>query len=147
MNRAWLLPALLLLGGVASATSLLTRENPVAAAAFTLMFTVLAFINSPLLFPKSITEAQAQAANDGRPVIYWRPGCKYCIRLRIRLGSEARRLHWVNIWTDPAAAARVRAANDGNETVPTVLVVPADGGAEVVMTNPSLSQVQKALST
>jgi glutaredoxin len=75
-------------------------------------------------FPRSISaqEAQRRSAVDGRPVVFWRPGCKYCIRLRIRLGRSARQLHWVSIWRDPAGAAAVRAANDGNETVPTVVV-------------------------
>lgn len=58
---------------------------------------------------------------DSRPVVFWRPGCKCCIRLRIRLGRSARQSHWVNIWRDTAGAAAVRAANDGNETVPTVV--------------------------
>ncbi|WP_416973519.1 glutaredoxin domain-containing protein [Streptomyces sp. 4F14] len=122
MNRAWILPALLALCGALAAVSLFTRENPVAAVAFVLLFAVLAVINSPLIFPRSITDAQARSTPDGRPVVYWRPGCKYCARLRIRLGADADRVHWVNIWADPDAAARVRAANDGNETVPTVFV-------------------------
>ncbi|MHC5902454.1 glutaredoxin domain-containing protein [Streptomyces sp. S6] len=141
MNRVWILPALLALGGAVSASGLLTRENPVAAVALTLLFAALAFINSPLIFPKSITEAEAQAADDGRPVIYWRPTCKYCIRLRIRLGGKARELHWVNIWADPAAAARVRAANDGNETVPTVFI---DGRPHV---NPEASWLKAQLTS
>ncbi|MFM9449236.1 glutaredoxin domain-containing protein [Streptomyces acidiscabies] len=122
MNRAWILPALLALCGTAAATSLLSRENLVAAIAFALLFAALAVINSPLIFPTSVTEAEARDAADNRPIVYWRPGCKYCARLRIRLGGEARHLHWVNIWTDPEAAATVRAANDGNETVPTVFI-------------------------
>ncbi|MET8982704.1 glutaredoxin domain-containing protein [Streptomyces sp. NPDC004539] len=122
MNRAWILPALLALCGALAAIGLLTRENPVAAVAFTLLFTVLAVINSPLIFPSSITDEEARNAADGHPVVYWRPGCKYCARLRIRLGPDAHRVHWVNIWADPQAAARVRAVNDGNETVPTVFI-------------------------
>ncbi|HEY8978979.1 MAG TPA: glutaredoxin domain-containing protein [Streptomyces sp.] len=141
MNRVWMFPALLVLCGALAANSLLSRENPVAAVAFFLLFAALAVINSPLIFPKSITEAQAQEADDGRPVVYWRPTCKYCIRLRIRLGSDARQLHWVNIWTDPAAAARVRAANDGNETVPTVFI------AGHPYTNPETSWLKAQLTS
>ncbi|MGO4418046.1 glutaredoxin family protein [Streptomyces sp. MCAF7] len=51
----------------------------------------------------------------------------------------------VNIELDPESAAFVEKANGGNQTVPTVQVVPAHGGAEVVMTNPSLAQVKQAL--
>jgi glutaredoxin len=81
-------------------------------------------VNSPLVFPRSIDalEARRRSATDGRPVVYWRPGCAYCLRLRIRLGRGARQLHWVNIWRDPAGAAAVREANGGDETVPTVVV-------------------------
>jgi mycoredoxin len=39
----------------------------------------------------------------------------------------------------------VEKANGGNQTVPTVLVVPASGN-ESVMTNPSLAQVKEALA-
>jgi len=76
--------------------------------------------NSPLILPSSIgaQEAQRRSAVGGRPVVFWRPGCKYCIRLRIRLGRSVGQLHWVNVWRDPAGAAAVRAVNDGNETSP-----------------------------
>jgi glutaredoxin len=100
------------------------RGSPGAAAAFLLAFGLVAAVNSPLIFPRSIgaQEAERRSAADGLPVVFWRPGCTYCLRLRIRLGRSARRLHWVDIWRDPAGAAAVRAANDGNETVPTVVV-------------------------
>ena len=54
--------------------------------------------------------------------LYTRPGCPYCFRLR--LGLRLRRLDFteINIWTNPDAAAAVRAVADGNETVPTVHV-------------------------
>jgi mycoredoxin len=56
------------------------------------------------------------------PVVYTRPGCPFCVRLR--WGLRLRRVAFteVNIWEDPDAAALVRAAADGNETVPTVHV-------------------------
>lgn len=85
---------------------------------------LLAGVNSPLIFPRSIglLEARRRSAADGRPIVFWRPGCAYCQRLRIRLGRDARRLHWVDIWRDPDGAAAVRAVNEGDETVPTVFV-------------------------
>ncbi len=111
------------------------------AAALMLVFLALAGMHSPLVFPRSIgaREAERRAAVDGRPVVYWRPGCKYCIRLRFRLGRSGRQLHWVNIWRDPAAAAAVRDANDGNETVPTVVV------ADRPHTNPAPEWVRAQL--
>jgi mycoredoxin len=124
MMRAWILPTLLLLCGSAVATAQVLKGYSVAAAALLLVFVLLAGVYSPLIFPRSVgvLEAQRRSAVDGRPVVFWRPGCTYCLRLRIRLGRSARQLHWVDIWRDPAGAAAVRAANDGDETVPTVVV-------------------------
>lgn len=71
-----------------------------------------------------MTQAQIQrrGAEDGRAVIYWRPGCPFCVRLRATLGPAGSRADWVDIWRDPEAAAAVRAVADGNETVPTVIL-------------------------
>lgn len=76
-----------------------------------LIFAAMAFLLSPLPFPRSLDAAQAQqrSIRDGRPIVYWRPGCRYCLRLRLRLGRSAARAYWVNIWRDPAAAVAVRA--------------------------------------
>lgn len=140
--RVWILPMVFVVCGSAVATGLVFSGSPGRAAGLLLVFLALAALNSPLIFPRSVGagEAQRRSAVDGRPVVYWRPGCKYCIRLRIRLGRSARQLHWVNIWRDPAGAAAVRAANDGNETVPTVVV------AGRPRTNPDVEWVREQLS-
>lgn len=124
MTRAWILPMLFLLCGSVVAAALVLRGDAGAAAIPLLAFAVLAGVHSPLVFPRSIgaLEAQRRSAVDGRPVVFWRSGCKYCLRLRFRLGRGARQLHWVDIWRDPAGAAAVREANGGDETVPTVFV-------------------------
>ncbi|MFD0019823.1 hypothetical protein [Streptomyces sp. NPDC058382] len=124
MMRAWKLPTLFVLCGAVVATGLVLSGITGQAVATLLVFVLLAAMHSPLVFPRSISAAEAQrrSAVDGRPVVYWRAGCKYCLRLRVRMGRGARRLHWVDIWRDPAGAAVVRSANDGNETVPTVVV-------------------------
>ncbi|MFJ8888379.1 glutaredoxin domain-containing protein [Streptomyces sp. NPDC102402] len=124
MMRAWILPTLFAACGVLVAASLFARGLPGTAVPLLLFFALLAGLHSPLAFPRSIgsAEARRRSAVDGRPVVYWRAGCKYCLRLRFRLGRDARRLHWVDIWHDPDGAAVVRAAADGNETVPTVVV-------------------------
>ncbi|MCA2224727.1 glutaredoxin domain-containing protein [Nonomuraea aurantiaca] len=72
-------------------------------------------------------------------VLYWRPGCKYCMRLRTRLRFTRLRHAEVNIWRDPEAAAFVRSVADGNETVPTVTVA----GKAIV--NPSKQQLLEAV--
>ncbi|MYW43725.1 glutaredoxin domain-containing protein [Streptomyces sp. SID161] len=124
MTRAWILPLSFVAPGALVAATLFVRGSADGAVPVLLLFVLLAVVHSPLVFPRSVVaaEAQARSAADGRPIVYWRPGCKYCLRLRFRLGRDAHRLHWVDIWRDPAGAAAVRAANDGDETVPTVLV-------------------------
>lgn len=86
-------------------------------------FGALAILASPLAFPRAVSDAEAgrRWAAEGRPIVYWRPGCPFCVRLRLRLGRDARRASWVNIWVDPAGAAAVRAVTGGDETVPTVV--------------------------
>jgi mycoredoxin len=125
------LAGLVLACGVLVATR---QDNIVVAGVELAVFVVLAALGSPLVFPRSVTAAQARArsARDGRPIVYWRPGCRYCLRLRRRLGRRAARAHWVNIWRDPDAAAAVRAVTGGDETVPTVVA----GGEAVVNPDP-----------
>lgn len=141
MTRVWMLPVLLVLSGAVVATGLALKGDPVMAAVLLLLFVLFAGMNSPLIFPRPVpaAEAQRRSAADGRPVVYWRPGCTYCLRLRLRLGRDASRLHWVDIWRDPAGAAVVRAANGGDETVPTVVV------ADRPQTNPDPAWVREHL--
>ncbi|MFJ7336264.1 glutaredoxin domain-containing protein [Streptomyces sp. NPDC101116] len=141
MRRMWIPPVLLVLCGSLLATGLISAGSPGTAAALLVVFLLLAAVNSPLVFPRSIDalEARRRSAVDGRPVVFWRPGCAYCLRLRIRLGHSARRLHWVDVWRDPAGSAAVREVNDGDETVPTVVV---DGRPH---TNPDPSWVRAQL--
>ncbi len=124
MRRAWTLPVVLVVCGLVVAAGLFREGSLGAGVAILVWFGLLAGVSSPLIFPRSVgaVEAQRRSAVDGRPIIYWRPGCTFCLRLRLRLGRSARRAYWVDIWRDPAAAAAVRAVNDGNETVPTVFV-------------------------
>lgn len=61
---------------------------------------------------------------EGNLVVFWKPGCIYCVRLLERFDKNER-VSWVNIYRDPAAAAMVRDHNAGNELTPTVRT--ADG--------------------
>lgn len=108
-----------------------------------------ALMLSPLRPSGANPISQAEAAQlmetpsvDGRPtvIIYHRPGCTFCARLRLKLTGVKSRAHWVDIWADDDAAAYVRLVNDGNETVPTVVI---DG---VPHTNPDPSAVRTALT-
>ncbi|MGH3494165.1 MAG: glutaredoxin domain-containing protein [Sciscionella sp.] len=67
--------------------------------------------------------------------VYWRPGCPYCSALRRDLSRRRVPSRWHNIWQDEAARSFVRAANAGNETVPTVRV------RNTTLTNPRGAQV------
>lgn len=96
---------------------------------------------SPLRLRASTSHriAYEHHTRDGAAVIFWRPGCVYCTRLRLRLGNERRRAIWVNVWTDDEASEFVRELNDGDETVPTVLI------GDAVMTNPDSGVLRSRL--
>ena len=81
---------------------------------------------------------------QGTVTMYSTTWCGYCRRLKSQMDREGITYTEINIEQDPESAAFVEKANGGNQTVPTVLVLPA-AGAEVVMTNPSLAQVKQAL--
>ncbi len=72
-------------------------------------------------------------------LVYWRPGCWYCTDLRSQLERAGIVYRPVDIWQDPAAAARVRSIADGNETVPTVVI------GEHALVNPSVRDVRAVL--
>ncbi len=82
----------------------------------------------------------------GTVTMYSTTWCGYCRRLKGQMDREGIAYSEVNIEHDPQSAAFVEKANEGNQTVPTVLIVSADGSTEKVMTNPSLAQVKAALS-
>jgi mycoredoxin len=72
--------------------------------------------------------------------------CGYCHRLQSQLDREGIAYEVVDIERDPASAEFVMRVNGGNQTVPTVRVVPVDGGDEIVLTNPTIVQVKAALA-
>lgn len=81
----------------------------------------------------------------GTVTMYSTSWCGYCRRLKGQLDREGIAYTEINIEEHPDSAKFVEQANGGNQTVPTLQVVPRAGGAEVVMTNPSLAQVKQAL--
>lgn len=108
------------------AAALLLAPDGRDAVSTTMGIAVLlaAFGLSPLLFPRSLDDeaARTEAAARRVPLIYWRPGCTYCFRMRVALGMIGRKAVWVDVSRDESASARVRGVNGGNETVPTVFV-------------------------
>ena len=90
--------------------------------------------------PATGPSAGTQDAPPDGVVFFWRPGCGFCASLRHHLRREGLPLLEVDIWQDDRAAAAVRAITGGNETVPTVVVGPAQ------MVNPSPQQVLDAVA-
>ena len=72
--------------------------------------------------------------------MYTTPWCGYCHRLKGQLDREGIPFEIVDIEQQPDAAEVVESANNGNQTVPTL--VYSDGTAH---TNPSLAQVKQKL--
>ena len=88
--------------------------------------------------------AQDGTSQDTRSTftMYTTPWCGYCHRLRSQLDREGIGYEVVDIEQDPSAADVVMSANNGNQTVPTL--VYSDGTAQ---TNPSVAQVKKKLAS
>ena len=74
--------------------------------------------------------------------MYTTPWCGYCHRLKSQLDREGIAYDVVDIERDPTAVEVVMAANNGNQTVLTLVFT--DGSAH---TNPSLAQVKGKLAT
>ena len=70
-----------------------------------------------------IDHGQALAqARSRQLIIYWRPGCMWCIKLWRDLEPDERdRLLWVNVMADPEASRYIRQFHDGDMTTPTVV--------------------------
>ena len=86
--------------------------------------------------------ARERHARDGVLVIYWRPGCTFCARLRLRLGRAGRKAFWINVWSDDEALEFVRHVNgvfrvadrDGAEGAPQLHALVRSGVAVAART-------------
>ena len=83
----------------------------------------------------------SSTAPDADFTMYSTPWCGYCHRLKSQLDREGIVYDVIDIEQQPEAAAIVESANNGNQTVPTL--VYTDGTAQ---TNPSLAQVKEKLA-
>ncbi len=119
------------------------RQGQVGTALVTMaLLGAVAWWMSPWRAPGGATQHEVDQVPEGERgvVVYWRPGCPFCERLRHRLGAAGRaQVTWVDIWRDPEAAAYVRGVNNGDETVPTVVA----GG--IAHTNPPAEAVLEML--
>ncbi|MED7929858.1 mycoredoxin [Nonomuraea wenchangensis] len=75
--------------------------------------------------------------------VYSTSWCGPCKRLKAQLAREGISFDEVDIERDPSAAEFVMSVNNGNQTVPTV-VIDTPGG-RVVRTNPSALEVKAIL--
>ena len=90
--------------------------------------------------PAPTPHAEALARAEHGVAVYWRPGCGFCNRLRMSVRGRRDEIAWVNIWEDDAGRAYVASVNNGDETVPTVVI---DG---IAHTNPDPALVKRALA-
>jgi mycoredoxin len=81
-----------------------------------------------------------EARDKPQVVLFWRPGCGFCVRLARALDSMDIEPELRNIWEEPDAAEFVRSVNRGNELVPTLVV------GDIVLSNPSADEVSRALA-
>ncbi|MEJ7635766.1 mycoredoxin [Aeromicrobium sp.] len=79
---------------------------------------------------------------SGTFTMYSTPWCGYCHRLKSQLKREGISFDEVDIEQVPEAVQIVEKANNGNQTVPTLVF--ADGTA---LTNPSLAQIKAQLAS
>lgn len=78
---------------------------------------------------------------SGSFTLYSTPWCGYCHRLKSQLQREGIVFDEVDIEAVPEAASIVEKANNGSQTVPTLVF--EDGSA---LTNPSVAQVKAKLA-
>ena len=73
-------------------------------------------------------------------IMYSTPWCGYCHRLKSQLNREGIEFDVTDITQEPDAVNIVERANNGDQTVPTLVF--SDGSA---LTNPSVAQVKAQL--
>lgn len=98
-----------------------------------------------------------EALGTGRAVVFWKPGCAFCGRLRRELKGDQRFL-WVNVFADADSDQVIRGVNGGDQLTPTVLIplssraessgprdVEPQTGAEVLR-KPSAAELRQRLT-
>jgi hypothetical protein len=70
-------------------------------------------------------------------IVYWRPGCTWCIRLRHALDEDVRdNVPWVNVMADVEGSRYIRQFHDGDMVTPTAIT---GNGRQVAATAESIS--------
>jgi mycoredoxin len=141
--RRWRFAALNVVTGIVASAVLhfVSDVDPVPVLLFLAWMLGNAWWMSPLHRGPHVSHEEALARADaGDVVVYWRPGCRYCTRLRRALrappDAPVGDLWWVNVLVDGDAAAYVADRNDGDVVTPTVITGAGehlDGDAQAVL--------------
>jgi len=134
--RLWFGISILLSGAIVAIINIMQGDVVFATillGVVAVLFYALIWWTHPSRSGPHISHAAAQAAaEDHDVIIYWRPGCIFCDRLKLSLGTDRHNVSWVNILRDSDAAKFVAAHRNGNEEVPTVVT----GGGKLIDATP-----------
>lgn len=120
--RAWLRPALLLLGGLAVAALLIFTGQGFAGLLVAAFALLLAYWTSPLRRGQHVPLATALThRGDDHAIILWAPGDPMSARLQTAIRGERPDVSWVNVLRDEAAEEFCM-ANGGHGALPMVVV-------------------------
>src|SRR5699024_11109439 len=120
--RAWLRPAVLLVGGLLLAGVLVLADQWIGAAALALFSVFMAYWTSPLRAGDHTPLATAQAQRTvGTAIVLWAPGDPLSSRLQVAFRSPREDVVWVNVHRD-AQAQQLLDQHGGTESLPLVLV-------------------------
>lgn len=106
--RAWLRPALLLVGGALLTLLMVLADQLIAALAVGAFSLFMAYWTSPLRSgphtPLASAQERARGADGTAPtIVLWAPGNPASARLQAAIRAPREDLIWVNVFKDPAA--------------------------------------------
>ena len=106
--RAWLRPALLLVGGALLTLLMVLADQLIAALAVGAFSLFMAYWTSPLRSgphtPLASAQERAREADGRAPtIVLWAPGNPASARLQAAIRAPREDLIWVNVFKDPAA--------------------------------------------
>ena len=106
--RAWLRPALLLVGGALLTLLMVLADQLIAALAVGAFSLFMAYWTSPLRSgphtPLASAQERARGADGTAPtIVLWAPGDPASARLQAAIRAPREDLIWVNVFKDPAA--------------------------------------------
>lgn len=106
--RAWLRPALLLVGGALLTLLMVLADQLIAALAVGAFSLFMAYWTSPLRSgphtPLASAQERARGADGRAPtIVLWAPGNPASARLQAAIRAPREDLIWVNVFKDPAA--------------------------------------------